>query len=396
MNRGKFGFTDGQATPKHRKKVREIRYCSHIDRCIYQRYAFLINELYDKAVRNTLVDQCAIAYRTNKGLSNIDYAKQAFDFIRQQDACAILVVDFKDFFESVDHAHLKRALCGILDCDRLPPDYYAVFKNSTMYSCWEWKDLVRLRGLEHDHAARKKMNDNDVVLDPEQFRENVKSCVWRNDSGKGIPQGSPLSATLSNVYLLQFDQIIADLVSKNDGLYLRYCDDVIVILPARNSCFEDTLLAAQQFFEVAANYPGIETQEEKTKRFFYTHEMGSPKLVGINSAGDSFDNVARLNYLGFTFDGTSIRIRAKTVSKYYYRMRRKARNAVRHGKGMKNLYALYSGKSKEINGKRSFVDYVQRSEQTMALQDPVSSSIVKHNLEKIAKAVNDFKHNEAS
>ena len=39
-----------------------------------------------------------------------------------------------------------------------------------------------------------------------------------------------------------------------------------------------------------------------------------------------------INYLGFLFDGKNIKIRPRAITKYYYRMRRKARTIGRSNK----------------------------------------------------------------
>lgn len=56
-----------------------------------------------------------------------------------------------------------------------------------------------------------------------------------------------------------------------------------------------------------------------------------------------------LSYLGFTFNGSEITIRDKTISKYYYRLYRKTKATVRqikNGKRVscKKIYLKYSRK----------------------------------------------------
>ena len=95
-----------------------------------------------------------------------------------------------------------------------------------------------------------------------------------------------------------------------------------------------------------------------------------------------------MDYLGFTFDGNGIRIREKTVGKYYSRMRGKAKSAAKQGRGTNELYGIYSEKSMEIKGRSSFVDYVKRAHATIDMDDPASLRIAEHNMEIIAKTLN--------
>ncbi len=48
---------------------------------------------------------------------------------------------------------------------------------------------------------------------------------------KGIPQGSPISAILSNIYMIDFDVKMKEFISKVNGKYYRYCDDILCIAP---------------------------------------------------------------------------------------------------------------------------------------------------------------------
>lgn len=110
IKRSKFS-RKGRNAERKVKSPRIIRYCSHMDRCIYQRYAFLLGEAHDCYAIEAGIDGSAIAYRSGKAKSTIDYAKSAFDFLVSAGECVVLVADFESFFENVDHKVLKRALC---------------------------------------------------------------------------------------------------------------------------------------------------------------------------------------------------------------------------------------------------------------------------------------------
>jgi retron-type reverse transcriptase len=48
----------------------------------------------------------------------------------------------------------------------------------------------------------------------------------------GIPQGSPISALLSNIYMFSFDKHMKNYVDSIGGKYFRYCDDMLLIVPS--------------------------------------------------------------------------------------------------------------------------------------------------------------------
>lgn len=148
----KFNKTKGP-----RVKTRDICYAAHIDRCIYQYYSFMLNELYNERVRIDGTSDVAVAYRTDLHKSNIYFSKRAFDYIKELGRCYVMIGDFTHFFDNLDHDYLKRQWCSLLKCDRLPDDHYSVFKNVTAYSKWELTDLLALNGLSDDWAGRKKL-----------------------------------------------------------------------------------------------------------------------------------------------------------------------------------------------------------------------------------------------
>lgn len=386
----KFSSHKGRKATPVNKRPREIRYCSHIDRCIYQRYSFLLDYLYNDYVAKCGIDDSAIAYRTNKEKCNIDYAKQAIDFIRSSQQCIIYVADFTNFFDLIDHDILKREFCNLLNVKSLPQDFYAVFKNATKYSSWNWKSFLKICNLEQCHKARKELNSRETILTPGQFRENAKKCISANLNGFGIPQGSPISAVFSNIYMLHFDQDVKSIADLHHGLYLRYCDDLLLVIPVVNGDLPTSIAAVEQVRECVTSQKGVEIQPDKTRLLRYDSRDANP-LCEINELGDAIAEKSQLDYLGFSFDGNSAKVRAKAISKYHYRMRRKAKNIAASGQGSKNLYGTYSKHSHKISGKGSFVDYLERASRKMSLDDPESNAIISHNLEKIAKTLNSQK-----
>ena len=320
------------------KKPRELYYCSHLDRCVYQRYAFLLNYQYNIWACENNIDDVAIAYRDSLGKNNIDFAKDAFDAIRSFPQCFILVGDFTNFFDNLEHQYLKKMMCEVLSVERLPQDYFSVFKNITRFSSWDWKDIVKAAGENiAERGIRKKINSKDTVLNKEQFQESKKD-IKKNVSGVGVPQGSPISAVLSNIYMIEFDKDIKRYVASKGGIYMRYSDDFIIVLPYERDA-EIADFTSYIFSYVESMKGLVDLQKEKTSCYTYKDEV-------IYEG----DQPSSINYLGFLFDGKNIRIRPRAITKYYYRMRRKANTIGRSNwtssKGRhisaKELYSIYS------------------------------------------------------
>lgn len=379
----KFNKNKGKKPPK----VRDICYAAHIDRCIYQYYNFLLNEKYNERIENDGISSVPVAYRTDLHQSNIHFAKRAFDFIRTSQSCYVMIGDFTGFFDNLDHTYLKKQWCSLIGNDRLPEDHYAVYKNITRYSKWEMTDLLKLNGLPNDASGIKKLNNKSLVISHKQFNEN-RNMIVKNQNSYGIPQGSPISALLANVYMLDVDKIIYDIVTAQNGMYMRYSDDFIIALPNIEKKAAENILS--NIVKLINLTDGLTLQNEKTQFFLFDGKT-------IVNCGSDFHSDADcknryINFLGFTFNGKDVVIRPKTVTKYYYRMYRKAKGITSQGgiskNGKKisnrNLYQKYSIRG--AYGKDgNFLSYVLRAQSVFG--EPSIERDTKNHMQKIRRAL---------
>lgn len=373
-------------------KKREICYSAHIDRFIYQYYGFKVNQYYNNRMKNDNIDSVAIAYRDNLHKNNIHFAKAAIDFIKYNNECYVVIGDFTGFFDNLDHNYLKARLCDLLNVDRLPEDYYAVLKNITQYSTWNLEDLLKLNGLKNNVKGFQAFKQLDVAIPFAEFKKLKKHYVKPHKDDFGIPQGSAISAVLSNVYMLEFDKKVNEYVTERQGLYMRYSDDFIVILPRKNiNEFRDDYCFIKSVIMLV---PRLRLEPEKTQIFKY--DGGSLK----NCNEDILDNVENgknvINYLGFSFDGKVVSLRDKTVSKYYYRLYRKLKTIVKRkgvtkkGKQIScaNVYLKYSIKG-ENSDNGNFITYVKRAERIFEDERAIGNVRRKH-MQKIRKRLDQI------
>lgn len=369
-------------------KKRDICYAAHIDRCIYQYYSHILNEKYNERTTCDGISNVAVAYRTNLRKSNIQFSKAAYDFIRKTENCYVMIGDFTHFFDNLDHAYLKKQWCSLLECERLPKDHYNVFKNITSFSQWELTDLLAINELKDNKAGHRALNKQSRVLTAEQYKNN-RSHIQPNMNHYGIPQGSPISGMLANLYMLEVDKQIHDLVEQYHGFYMRYSDDFIVIVPD-----EPNNNALNVFSEVRAfiaSAPRLKLEPSKTQYFHYKEEKVENIGKAIDKGAD--DSKKFIIFLGFSFNGTKVFIRSKTTAKYYYRMHRKAKNIAKTGgytrKGnhinLSGLYTLYSehgAKSKRGN----YFTYIEHAEEEYGQDEEIRHDL-KNNMGKIRKVL---------
>lgn len=307
---------DGSVVGGFRKKPRDLKYASHTDSQILRHYANLLYARYEKIIADEGIAASVLAYRKmDPPRCNIHFSNDAFEWIEKNAPCVALTFDVKDFFESFDHKLLKQRWKAVLGVDELPPDHYNVFKAITRYSWVERDALFEKFGI----TKKKQKNWREPICTPEQFRSIVRRgesgvrLIQSKNDGKGIPQGSPISALLSNVYMLPVDRRMAALARDRGGHYLRYSDDIIVI------CAGERREEMEKALEEAMKGARLELHDGVGKRSACQISRATDGELSCNPP---------LQYLGFCYDGRYVRIRSQTVAKFLRRMRKAVRREI--------------------------------------------------------------------
>ena len=373
----------GKAIKGHKKKAengkristakyREIFYCNHLDAHIYSYYTHAILEpLYEAELRKDKdLNESVLAYRkiplpdNRRCKCNIDFANEVFELIKgQTEPVAVIALDITKFFDSLDHKLLKQAWYRLLGETSLPKDHYNLYKSLTNFSYVEINDLLKEFGYKHPNQLIQK-EVNSFITDAVEFRERIKykgylkANPFRNETKDqvGIPQGTPISAFLANLYLLAFDKIVLDLVRKYNGVYRRYSDDILIICPIESH--EE--IESEIYSQIRLSLLTIQKQKTQ-KTYFYNSRL--------------INNSKPLTYLGFQFDGKRVLIKSTSLSKFYRKMKSfvkykagRAKRAKRKNRmGLKvdatlhrkQLYSQFSflGASNDNKRKRNFISY---------------------------------------
>lgn len=344
-----IGYTDSKRrfTPKSEKKYvnkeRPIRYCSHRDGYIHSYYAMHLAEAYESFLSKAVWAKSVIGYRSGVG-TNIHMAKNAFNEIRKRETCVAIAIDISNFFDSIDHAVLLETLKQVLDCDRLPEDWFKIFKSMTRYAWVESEELANALGIDRKNPPKPLCS----IAEFRAIRGADETFVKTNNNTFGIPQGSPLSAVLSNVYMIGFDEACFDFIKSVGGFYRRYSDDIFVV------CKPEHEQAVRSFIETKISELGgaMEISKDKTEVSYFTRLNG--KVVICDRP---------ISYLGFTFDGVRTTLRPRTLSRYYRRMTYGSRRAATSARKKfsskvfkRKLYRQFSHL-----GKSNFYTYAKRA-----------------------------------
>lgn len=377
LDRSKFSSGKGVV-----KKTRDIYYSSHEDSFIYQYYGQKLNQKYDDYAKKMGINKAAIAYRDcTKGKCNIHFAKEVFDFLVRCGDAYVFVADLTGFFDQLDHKYLKERLSVVLETPFLSSDQYKVFRSITNFAYVDYNDVERVTGKK-----RAELKDFERLLSIEELHKYRKKekIVHVNKEDYGIPQGSSVSAVYANIYMTVFDKKVNDYITSQKGLYRRYCDDIIIVVPL---CLGDDAIkkgknVLEYVMSVKDSIPRLDINLSKTNQYFKVDNNIFENGKGVNRR--------ELSYLGFCFDGKCVRIRDKSVYKFYYRAYRKIEQ-------VNNLYlandfqgftagkkAIYNGfthlfSRRHAKGKRNelgnFYTYVRRADEIMSQGGTIESGI---------------------
>ena len=343
---------------EEKEKVRPICYAAHKDAAIYSYYGHLLSTRYEAELASGNLSQFVTAFRPASGKCNIDFALEAFDAIKAAMGCVALAFDVEGFFDNLDHAILKQQWCRLLNVQRLSADHFAVFRSLTRFATVRREALFEALGISpHNPRAGERKR----LCAPEVFRKDVRDAglvVVHKDS-KGIPQGSPASAVLSNIYMLDFDKAVSERVAAVGGFYRRYCDDFLCVVPASAAS------AVEAFVMETVTGLKLTINADKTKR--HTFSIVNGRLTVAPEP---------LQYLGFLFDGRRVLIRTASIARYY----RKLRAGVRFAALTKAKYDKLAAKRGVVNGplktrqlnlrysyvgRHNFVSYAHRAARKM-------------------------------
>lgn len=177
-------------------------------------------------------------------------------------------------------------------------------------------------------------------LTQEQLSEEFKkrNLLISNKENYGIPEGSSISAMLANIYMSEFDREMEGFVSKLNGMYRRYCDDIVIVIPLENDNKESFL---EYFENTKSKVSNLTIQDKKTQKLFYSKSK-EIKLI------DEKNNKSILSYLGFDFNGEIVSIRQKSISRYYnktYRRMKLINNLISYKLKLKCKKELYKRSS---------------------------------------------------
>ena len=353
----KNGKILGKKGVEIKTKNRPIMYASHQDACVYGFYAYMLKEKYDKQISNTPLDSAVIAYRriarddnSGRNKSNVDFANDIYNAVIESRKCAVICLDIKGFFDKMRHDNIESSWKMLLGRDILPLGHKLAFKNITNYRYIFLGQLMEKMGegkiVKGKFRYTDKVRKRGMIGNPKKYNKlvNGTDLIHENKSIRGIPQGSPISDIIANMYLKEFDAAIVDKLSSDNhkSLYKRYSDDMLIL------CDQANVVEIYEYVEkmLGSHDIDLSLSDSKTELFYVDVDAGllQDKTGLINP--DYSKNKKVIQYLGFEFDLRGINIRSGTIANHY---RKIALRAKHKNDDKKSDQKKKTSKSKEPN-----------------------------------------------
>lgn len=346
-------------TRKKDNKRRPVAFAAHADAAIFSYYAHLLKQPYEAALAARGLADHVLAYRRfDPPKCNIHFANEAFAEVERRSSCIAVALDVEKFFDTIPHDALKRLWATMLGATELPPDHYAVFKAVTRWAKADREKVFKALGIGRRRS--ENWRHPETLCSPQDFREKIRAAGiiepgFEMKGGKpaGIPQGSPISAVLSNLVMLDADTAIAAAGAKQGVYYRRYSDDILLVGT------DEGVATVEAVFKNEMRKLGLEVNDSKTKRAIFT-----PVGNGMLEASEP------LQYLGFVFDGRRIVVRPQTIAKFIQRMKRSVRSARRAAKS-----ANSQGGSRKLRRQELYARYSHLGSTRSMLQRKPNSSL---------------------
>lgn len=296
------------------QKIRPIMYASHLDSHIYSYYNFILLNKYEDYLKSLGINDNIIAYRkmkiesTDKGKSNVHFAKEVFDYIQNQDESVVITQDIEGFFDNINHTLLKEKICKVCGVNKLDDSLFKIFKSLTRYKYIEYKDFI-------DPQIKKKIKRNKYAI-----YQILKDIFNENRTNKGIPQGSPISGLLANISLIDFDNDIKNTFP--DIFYRRYSDDLVFICKKEQ---KDILL---DFINKKIKGSFLSINAKKSFISYFKKVNGDIVCENVTNGLNQTLGRDYVDYLGLEFNGSKIFLRKNTIQKLKHKQITKTKKRV--------------------------------------------------------------------
>jgi len=324
--RDKPAFTlEGNPRRHHQRyptiKNRPIMYASHLDASIFSLYNYTLGAKYEEIIQQQGLENTVITYRpvpisgTDRNKSNIDFATELYQAIKNFNGdTGILLLDISGFFDNLNHKRLYEKWCRVLGVTKLPVDHNAIYKNITSFRYVHTANAYKALGLDKEALKLLRQDRKATLCSFADFNKKIKKqkLIHKNKSAKAIPQGSPISGLLANMYMLDFDIKVKALVESLNGTYMRYSDDIAILVEPSK------LIGVYEVIQRMIEEEGLTISTKKTDCFVYQKKANTfVNVIRKLEPKNTLNLKLYPQYLGFVFMEDNVQIRGNTLARRF-------------------------------------------------------------------------------
>lgn len=196
---------------------------------------------YLRACLDRVFDDASYAFRVGKNgnpaPTHHDAVREILRIRAQHDSERLYVAecDIRGFFDCVDHAQARKAFAEAVSeasnsagGERIDPRALGMF--DAFLDCYTFPRVVLGKAMPELAAKEPGALFKWAELELCEFHQNPRTAEV------GIPQGGSVSALIANCLLHRADLRMRDMGKGKDMVYLRFCDDMILLSPSKALC----------------------------------------------------------------------------------------------------------------------------------------------------------------
>lgn len=326
-----FGCEKKRDVSTHEIEVRPIcQFCTVEER--------IIVSLYNKALTNLFEPyfyEKSFAFRVppkdkaKTTLPHLNAIREITQFRKSHGAIIwVAECDMKKFYDTIDHAIIKQCFMvllqrckkdGLISNEEFKQIQRVMFSYIDCYSFYQ--DIYRHNDHPEDEFW-KGIKGKGYTKKVKWVEEDIKSAcaTYKPYPGKdyykhhlGVPQGGALSGLIANIVMHCVDQKLHEFYEHPDFLYLRFCDDMIMMSPNK-----ERLSQAFEVYRDAVKYLHLYIHEDTPMAFAHARDFWKGKTRSPYQWGapGSSDVMPWITFVGFDINWMGdTRIRKSTYQK---------------------------------------------------------------------------------
>lgn len=261
--------------------------------------------------------------------------------------------DMQKFYDSVNHTVIKKSFRKLIK--RVKRDFPNFYSSDAERLFYKYLDSYKFNKnvLKYNDSSKSDYFKNKNIIGGvfgwvEQ--ELLGHGFYKNfrNAKIGIPQGGALSGLIANIVLDYVDKKVL-LKADDDLLFIRFCDDMIVMHPKKDVCAEIFKIYQDPLKELKL-VPHMPEGNISPLAEFWKSKSKEPYLWGEKKSGA----VSWVGFVGYEIHYNGfIRIRKKTLNKELEKQQDvvyRVSNAIRDGHNKKSWKAIEESVTSSLIG----------------------------------------------